>query len=225
MKIIHNETQAFYDAIENEDANYLQDNVHNFEDLNFFVRRSAEVGNVECLKILLKACHTFDGDGQHALIRAVHFKYMDCVKEILNHPCINPTYAANGALCSALQNNDRECVALLAPLSNFLMDGIHLVFAYPLKSGYMECLQYMIDELHTPKRFEELTHCVLETAEHGLYDVADLLALHDTTVLQQIFDAHDPTKHQNAAVWLRDRLLKARLDATLDTTVLSKRRM
>jgi len=34
-----------------------------------------------------------------------------------------------------------------------------------------------------------------------------------------------PTTHQNAAVWLRDRLLKARLDATLDTTVLSKRRM
>lgn len=215
----------FYNAIENGDANYLQNNVHNFEDLNFFLRRSAEVGDVQCLKILLKASRRFNGDGQHALIRAVHFKYMDCVKELLNHPAINPTYAANGALCSALQNNDWECVALLAPVSDFLMDGIHTVLSYPLQHGYMECLQCMIDELHTPQRFEELAHCVLDTAEHGMYDAAERLAPHDATVLQQILDAHDCTQHQNAAVWLRDRLLKVRLDATLDTAVLSKRKM
>lgn len=221
-----NEMQMFYDAIENGDVTYLQENVHNFDDLNFFVRKSAEVGNVECLKILLKACRTFDGDGQQALIRAVHFKYMDCVKKLLDHPCINPTYAFNGALCSALQNNDRECVALLAPVSDFSMDGIHTVLAYPLQHGYMECFQSIIDEFDKPQRFAELAYCVLDSAEHGAYEVAERIAPHEPHILQEILDTHDRINQKNGAAWVSDRLLKVHLERTLgEPTHIVKRKI
>lgn len=220
-------TQDFLDAVRRADLKYLQTHVgdQSIDDLNWFVRKIAEIGDVECLKVLLEKCHSLNSDGQHALSRATEFRHVQCVTELLKHPDIDPTYAANSALCFSLQNNDPICTALLTLRSNYLMDHVHKILDYPLQRGYIQCLQCIIDDLHRPQRFDELVHCVLDAAEHGAYEVAQRLAPHNTTVLQQILNTHDPYQHSNAAVWLTDRLLKVHLDVTLQTNTSSKRKI
>ena len=227
MRYVDEHNIELYVALEREDLDYLKHNIadNSFEEINWLVRRCAEIGNLECLRVLLNACPTFNEDGKHAIIRAAHFKHLECVKELLKHPGTDATYCASAPLQEAMHNNDPACLAVLAPMSNFLMHGVYVLFSHTLQQGYMDCLQCMIDELHQPQRFAELAHCVLDAAQNSAFDVAERLAPNNADILQQILDTHDPVEQKKGAVWVADRLLKVRLDTMLDTSNSLKRKM